>query len=47
MLDNSVYTQIRLAKATREELKQHGVKDSTYNEIILTLLKEKKERLVA
>lgn len=34
------YTNIRVTKEVREELKTKGTKDETYNEIIKRLLKE-------
>ncbi len=43
MLDNTAYTQIRLSKETREELKTFGNKASTYNEIIIALIESKKQ----
>jgi len=43
MLDNTAYTQIRLSKETREQLKTCGNKASTYNEIIQSLIETKKQ----
>jgi hypothetical protein len=42
MVKNEEITTIQITKATRDELKKHGTKGDTYDEIIRKLLEQAK-----
>jgi len=42
MVNNEKITTIQITKATRDELKKHGIKGDTYDDIIRKLLEQTK-----